>query len=99
MNPEAYVEMATIESTHWWFCARRKILERIIETMVLPGDARILEVGWELAEIDTTTCPLPTLTCAASFSTTRLSSTLARGAAAVTPIDNAMHTSGLDNRR
>ena len=45
MNPEAYVEMATTESTHWWFRARRKILGRIIETMGLPRDARILEVG------------------------------------------------------
>jgi len=45
MNPEAYVEMAATESTHWWFCARRKILERIIETMALPRQARILEVG------------------------------------------------------
>jgi hypothetical protein len=47
MSPEAYVEIATTESTHWWFCARRKILGRIIETMESPRDARILEVGLE----------------------------------------------------
>lgn len=45
VNPEAYVEMATTESRHWWFCARRKILEHIIETLGLPRPARILEVG------------------------------------------------------
>lgn len=45
MNPEAYVEMAATESVHWWFCARRKILGGIIESMRLPRPARILEVG------------------------------------------------------
>ena len=45
MNPEAFVEMAATESTHWWFCARRKILDRIIGTMKLPHEARVLEVG------------------------------------------------------
>ncbi|GGY15952.1 hypothetical protein GCM10008098_03840 [Rhodanobacter panaciterrae] len=45
MNPEAYVEMATLESRHWWFRARRKILGHIIETMGLTHPARILEVG------------------------------------------------------
>lgn len=45
VNPEAYVEMATTESRHWWFRARRKILEHIIGTMGLPRPARILEVG------------------------------------------------------
>jgi SAM-dependent methyltransferase len=45
MNPEAYLEMAATESVHWWFCARRKILECIIEAMGLPREARILEVG------------------------------------------------------
>jgi SAM-dependent methyltransferase len=45
MNPEAYVEMAATESTHWWFHARRKILGCIIETLGLPRRARILEVG------------------------------------------------------
>lgn len=45
VNPEAYVEMATTESRHWWFRARRKILGHTIETMGLPHPARILEVG------------------------------------------------------
>lgn len=45
MNPEAYAEMAATESRHWWFCARRQILECVIETLGLPNQARILEVG------------------------------------------------------
>lgn len=45
MNPQAYVEMADTESRHWWFTARREILSRIIETLALPGSARILEAG------------------------------------------------------
>lgn len=45
MNPEAYVEMARTESTHWWFRARREILSRIIATLALPPSPRILEAG------------------------------------------------------
>jgi SAM-dependent methyltransferase len=45
MNPEAYVEMAATESTHWWFRGRRRIIDYIIETLALPRSARILEVG------------------------------------------------------
>lgn len=45
MNPEAYVEMAATESTHWWFCGRRRILDRVIDSLALPRAARILEAG------------------------------------------------------
>lgn len=45
VNPEAYVEMAATESRHWWFRARRKIIESTIAGMALPAAARILEVG------------------------------------------------------
>lgn len=45
MNPDAYVEMAATESRHWWFQARRKIIESTIDTMGLPDATRILEVG------------------------------------------------------
>ncbi|MFC5526623.1 class I SAM-dependent methyltransferase [Rhodanobacter ginsengisoli] len=45
MNPEAYLEMASTESRHWWFAARREILSRIIEGLALPPSARILEAG------------------------------------------------------
>lgn len=45
MNPNAYVEMSATESTHWWFYSRRKILERILDSLNMPKDAKILEVG------------------------------------------------------
>lgn len=37
--------MAETESLHWWFTARRRIIASIIETLRLPNDARILEIG------------------------------------------------------
>jgi SAM-dependent methyltransferase len=38
--------MAAIEDHHWWFVARRQILEAIIRQRVeLPKDCRILEIG------------------------------------------------------
>ncbi len=45
VNPDAYLEMAATEDHHWWFRARRKIIESTIVTMALPREARILEVG------------------------------------------------------
>ncbi len=45
MSPDAYLELADIEASHWWFCGRRSILARIIERLRLPPTARILEVG------------------------------------------------------
>jgi SAM-dependent methyltransferase len=45
MNPAAYVEMAEIESKHWWFSGRRAILSRIIESLNLSHNSKILEVG------------------------------------------------------
>lgn len=45
MSPDAYVEMAETEERHWWFCARRQILTRMLEQLALPKDARILEIG------------------------------------------------------
>ncbi len=45
MSPDAYLEMAETENTHWWFVSRRKILSRLLEGLGLPENARILEVG------------------------------------------------------
>lgn len=45
MNPAAYLEMAEMESRHWWFCGRRAILTQIIGSFDLPQNSRILEVG------------------------------------------------------
>jgi SAM-dependent methyltransferase len=45
MDPSIYRRMAEVEDAHWWFAARRAILERVIETLKLPPRAAILEVG------------------------------------------------------
>jgi len=38
--------MSAQEGTHWWFVARRAIVDRLIRTQVAPRpDARILEAG------------------------------------------------------
>jgi SAM-dependent methyltransferase len=44
MNKNAYVEMQKIEDTHWWFVARRKIIEKQIKNIPSPK-YKILEVG------------------------------------------------------
>jgi SAM-dependent methyltransferase len=45
MSPEAYLEMAAVEETHWWFCGRRAVTRGLIERLGLPASANILEVG------------------------------------------------------
>lgn len=45
MTPAAYVEMAETEDQHWWFVARRAILLSVLESLRLPQNAAILEVG------------------------------------------------------
>jgi 2-polyprenyl-3-methyl-5-hydroxy-6-metoxy-1,4-benzoquinol methylase len=45
MSPDAYVEMAETQETHWWFVARREILRSQISRLNLPASADILEVG------------------------------------------------------
>lgn len=45
MNPAAYLEMAQIESKHWWFLGRRVIFSKTIERLNLPQNSKILEVG------------------------------------------------------
>lgn len=45
MNPEAYREMAATEAQHWWFTGRRRILASILESLNIPKNARILEIG------------------------------------------------------
>jgi SAM-dependent methyltransferase len=45
MNPEAYLEMAHTESTHWWFKGRREIIISVIQGVGLSTSANILEVG------------------------------------------------------
>ena len=45
MDARIYAEMAALEDSHWWFAARRKILDKLISTLPLPADAQILEAG------------------------------------------------------
>jgi SAM-dependent methyltransferase len=46
MERKVYDQMAELDSRHWWFTARHRILEGVIERIVKPPtDARILELG------------------------------------------------------
>ncbi len=45
MSPDAYLEMADTEASHWWFAGRRLLLSSLISKLHLPPDARILEIG------------------------------------------------------
>jgi SAM-dependent methyltransferase len=46
MERKVYDQMAELDSRHWWFTARHRILDGIIERIVKPpADARILELG------------------------------------------------------
>ncbi len=46
MERKVYEQMAKLDARHWWFTARRRILDGIIERIVKsPRDAHILEVG------------------------------------------------------
>ena len=46
MERKVYDQMAKLDSLHWWFTARRRILDGVIERIVRPPqDARILELG------------------------------------------------------
>ena len=46
MDRKVFDQMAKLDATHWWFTARRSILDGLIERIVQPPrDARILELG------------------------------------------------------
>ncbi len=45
MEKDFYLQYATVEDQHWWFVARRQILDRVISKIILPIDAKILEAG------------------------------------------------------
>ena len=46
MDRKVFDQMAKLDATHWWFTARRDILDGLIERVVKPPrDARILELG------------------------------------------------------
>ena len=46
MDRKVFDQMAKLDATHWWFTARRSILDGLIERVVKPPkQARILELG------------------------------------------------------
>ena len=46
MNQQLYAEMAFLETNHWWFVGRRRILSEILTKIVdLPTEPSILEAG------------------------------------------------------
>ncbi|MBA3666836.1 MAG: class I SAM-dependent methyltransferase [Sphingomonas sp.] len=46
MERKVFEQMAALDRNHWWFAARRRILDGLIERIVRPpAGARILEVG------------------------------------------------------
>ena len=46
MDRKVFDQMAKLDATHWWFTARRSILDGLIERIVKPPkQARILELG------------------------------------------------------
>ncbi|MCM0588930.1 MAG: class I SAM-dependent methyltransferase [Gloeotrichia echinulata DVL01] len=45
MESQMYQEMMEVEDKHWWFVARRSIIEQVIRKLNLPADAEIFEAG------------------------------------------------------
>ena len=45
MENKIFQNMLKLESSHWWFVARRKIIQRAINNLDLPRNIRILDAG------------------------------------------------------
>ncbi|CAD5951750.1 hypothetical protein PCC9214_02599 [Planktothrix tepida] len=45
MESQMYQEMMEVEDKHWWFVARRSIIEQVLKRLNLPKDAEIFEAG------------------------------------------------------
>ena len=45
MEKDFYLQYASVEDKHWWFVARRQIIEQVIRKLSLPKNAQILEAG------------------------------------------------------
>ena len=45
MDADAYALMASHEGRHWWFVGRRAVIDGLLDRIVLPAPARILEAG------------------------------------------------------
>lgn len=45
MDPSVYARMADLQDRHWWFAARRRILQAEIARLAPPAGAQILDAG------------------------------------------------------
>ena len=45
MEPSLYPQMAALENKHWWFSARRTIVNYFLSQLNLPTNTKILEAG------------------------------------------------------
>ncbi len=45
MEADVFRDMASIQSCHWWFVARRRILASVVSSLSLGQRAQILEIG------------------------------------------------------
>jgi SAM-dependent methyltransferase len=45
MEQSVYAVESEVEATHWWFTERRRLFARVIGSLNLPADARILDIG------------------------------------------------------
>ncbi|AFY53648.1 methyltransferase family protein [Rivularia sp. PCC 7116] len=45
MEKDFYLQYASVEDKHWWFVARRQIIQQVICGLSLPKNAQILEAG------------------------------------------------------
>ena len=45
MEKDFYLQYASVEDKHWWFVARRQIIQQVIQKLNLPKNAQILEAG------------------------------------------------------
>lgn len=43
MDHEIYLQMREVEDRHWWSTARRHILQRVINSLSVPHQARVLD--------------------------------------------------------
>ena len=45
MDPHIYTKMRDTEESHWWFVGRRQILRRILQTLNIPAESKLLDIG------------------------------------------------------
>ncbi len=45
MEESAYHTQAATEARHFWFAARRRVLDKVVQSLALPADARLLDFG------------------------------------------------------